>query len=69
MLRDQGIQRVELLLGYLPHVIQEHFGDGGRFGVEIGYSVSVADDQTDARLRERAAALAVEKMRRLHHFR
>jgi D-glycero-D-manno-heptose 1,7-bisphosphate phosphatase len=51
MLRDQGIQRVELLLGYLPHVIQEHFGDGGRFGVEIGYSVSGADDQTVSRLR------------------
>jgi D-glycero-D-manno-heptose 1,7-bisphosphate phosphatase len=51
MLRDQGIQRVELLLGYLPQVIQEHFGDGGRFGVEIGYSVSGADDQTVSRLR------------------
>lgn len=51
MLREQGIRRVELLLGYLPEVVQEHFGDGSRFGVDIGYSVSGADDLTVSRLR------------------
>ena len=40
MLREQGFERVLLLLGYLPEVIQEHFGDGSGFGVEIDYSVS-----------------------------
>jgi histidinol-phosphate phosphatase family protein len=50
MLREQGFERVLLLLGYLPNVIQDHFGDGSRFGVEIGYSVSGADDLTVSRL-------------------
>ena len=51
MLRDQGIERVELLLGYRPEVVQDHFGDGSRFGLDIGYSVSGADDLTVSRLR------------------
>ena len=50
MLREQGFERVLLLLGYLPEVIQDHFGDGSRFGVEIDYSVSGADDLTVSRL-------------------
>ena len=32
MLREQGFERVLLLLGYLPEVVQDHFGDGSRFG-------------------------------------
>lgn len=51
MLREQGFERVELLLGYLPDVVHDHFGDGSRFGVEIGYSVSSPDDLTASRLR------------------
>lgn len=51
MLRDQGFERVLLLLGYLPEVIQDYFGDGGRFGVEMSYSVSLPDDHTVRRLR------------------
>lgn len=39
MLRDQGITNVVLLVGYLGSYIQEHFGDGSRFGVSIQYSV------------------------------
>jgi D-glycero-D-manno-heptose 1,7-bisphosphate phosphatase len=50
MLRDQGFERVLLLLGYLPEVIQDYFGDGYRFGVEISYSVSWPDYQTVRRL-------------------
>jgi histidinol-phosphate phosphatase family protein len=50
MLRGQGFERVLLLLGHLPEVIQEHFGDGGAFGVEIDYSVSGADDLTVSRI-------------------
>ena len=30
MLREQGFERVLMLLGYLPEVIQDHFGDGSR---------------------------------------
>ncbi|MDQ6749546.1 MAG: HAD-IIIA family hydrolase [Actinomycetota bacterium] len=51
MLGEQGIERVELLLGYLPQVVQDHFGDGSRLGVDISYSVSGADDLTVSRLR------------------
>jgi len=33
MLREQGFERVLLLLGYLPEAVQRHFGDGRRWGV------------------------------------
>jgi NDP-sugar pyrophosphorylase family protein len=49
--RDQGFERILLLSGYLPEVIQEYFGAGRRWGVEIGYSVSGADDENAGRLK------------------
>jgi histidinol-phosphate phosphatase family protein len=49
-LRDQGFQRILLLLGYLPDVIRDHFGDGARFGVEITYSVTDVANDTGRRL-------------------
>jgi NDP-sugar pyrophosphorylase family protein len=49
-LRDQGFQRILLLLGYLPDVIRNYFGDGSRFGLKIDYSVSDVDDDTGRRL-------------------
>ena len=51
MLRDQGVQRILLLLGYLPEVIQEYFGDGKRWGVTIEYSVTPVEDETGRRLK------------------
>ena len=56
MLRDQGIERVLLLLGYLADVVQEHLGDGSELGVEIEYAVTAADDLTGSRM-TRAAGL------------
>ncbi len=50
MLRDAGITRVVLLLGYMPEVIQAYFGDGRRWGLEISYSVSPVEDETGARV-------------------
>jgi histidinol-phosphate phosphatase family protein len=50
MLRKNGFERVLLLLGYLPDVIIEHFGDGSRFGVSIEYDVLTADDLTAYRV-------------------
>ena len=50
MLREQGFERVLMLLGYLPEVIQEHFGDGTGLGVEIDYEVTDPDDQTTTRV-------------------
>src|SRR3954471_10680580 len=50
MLREQGFQRVLLLLGYLPEVVTDHFGDGSAWGLDIDYSISGADDLTVSRV-------------------
>jgi D-glycero-D-manno-heptose 1,7-bisphosphate phosphatase len=50
-LSDQGIERILLLLGYLPDSIKDHFGDGSRWGVSISYSVTPAEVQTGTRVR------------------
>ncbi len=50
-LRDQGITRILLLLGYKAEVIPRHFADGRRWGVALDYSVSSEDDETGRRLR------------------
>jgi histidinol-phosphate phosphatase family protein len=50
-LRDQGFQKVMLLLGYLPEVVQEYFGDGNDWGIKIEYAISAVDDETGRRLK------------------
>jgi histidinol-phosphate phosphatase family protein len=50
-LREQGFERVLLLLGYLPEVVQDYFGDGRRFGMRIEYSVTGVDDETGRRVK------------------
>jgi len=57
MLRDQGFERILLLLGYLPDVIIGHFGDGRGLGVDITYSVTKPDDLTALRVRHAAPLL------------
>jgi len=37
-LRDQGISRVVLCVGYLGEMIREEFGDGNSVGIQIEYS-------------------------------
>ncbi len=51
MLRDQGFKRVLLLLGYLPDVVRDYFGDGRKWGLEIDYSVTPIEDKTGRRLK------------------
>ena len=51
MLRDAGIQRVLLLVGYRAEKIVDHFGDGSRFGLPIAYSFGPVDNETGTRLR------------------
>jgi histidinol-phosphate phosphatase family protein len=51
MLREQGFERVLLLLGYLPEVVQDYFGDGSRFGIDVDYSVTGPDDLTVHRMK------------------
>lgn len=54
MLRDQGFDRILMLLGYLPEVITDHFGDGSRLGVKIEYDITDADDLTAYRVQHAA---------------
>ena len=39
-----------ILLGYLPDVVQNHFGDGRRWGVRIDYSVTAPEQLTSSRV-------------------
>ncbi len=38
LLREKGIKRVVLCVGYLGEMIQEYVGDGSRWGLEVQYS-------------------------------
>jgi histidinol-phosphate phosphatase family protein len=53
-LREQGFERVLLLLGYLPEVVQDYFGDGRQWGLKIEYSVTPVEDNTGRRLKRAA---------------
>ncbi len=50
-LRDQGFERFLLLLGHLPKVVMDHFGDGSAWGVDVEYGISGPDDLTASRVR------------------
>jgi D-glycero-D-manno-heptose 1,7-bisphosphate phosphatase len=56
-LAEQGFERVLMLLGYLPDIIRDYFGDGSAFGIRIDYSGSDADDLTAKRLQIAEAKL------------
>jgi NDP-sugar pyrophosphorylase family protein len=49
---EGGLRRFVLLTGYRAEVIEEHFGDGTRFGVEIEYSRESEPLGTGGALRE-----------------
>ncbi len=51
LLRDQGFKKFLLLLGYLPDVVKNYFGDGGKWGVQIDYSVTAVEDLTGRRVK------------------
>ena len=50
-LREQGFERVLLLLGYKAEQIIDYCGDGKRFGLKIDYSVSALEDDTGRRIK------------------
>ncbi len=52
-----GIYEVLLLLGYLPDVIIDYFGDGSKFGVKIKYHITHIDFDTGARIKSAAEML------------
>jgi len=51
-LKEQGIENVLLLLGYMPGAIQDYFGDGGEYGLKIEYSVTDVEDETGFRIKK-----------------
>lgn len=51
LLRKQGFERILVLLGYLPQVVQDYFGDGSKWGVRIEYSVSAVENETGRRIK------------------
>jgi histidinol-phosphate phosphatase family protein len=50
LLKEQGIDEIVLLLGYLSEKVVEHFGDGEEFGIKILYSISPVEDDTGLRI-------------------
>lgn len=51
LLRENGILRIVLLLGYLPEKIVDHFKDGSKFGVRIDYSIGDVSFDTGKRIK------------------
>jgi NDP-sugar pyrophosphorylase family protein len=45
-LREAGVRRVQIVVGWREEVVREHFGDGVKFGVAIEYVRQVVQDGT-----------------------
>lgn len=45
-----GIDKILILLGYLPNKIMEYLGDGSRYGVEIIYDITPVEFNTGERI-------------------
>ncbi len=51
LLKENGIEEIVLLLGYLPDKIKEYFGDGLNFGIKIKYLVGDVSFETGKRIK------------------
>ena len=45
-LRDAGVERILIVVGYRADVVQDFFGDGTAFGVQVEYTTQVVQDGT-----------------------
>jgi UDP-N-acetylglucosamine diphosphorylase / glucose-1-phosphate thymidylyltransferase / UDP-N-acetylgalactosamine diphosphorylase / glucosamine-1-phosphate N-acetyltransferase / galactosamine-1-phosphate N-acetyltransferase len=45
-LRDSGVQKILVVIGYRKEVVMDHFGDGSELGVEIVYVEQIRQDGT-----------------------
>src|ERR1700675_1892130 len=45
-LRDAGVQKILIVIGYRKEVVIGHFGDGSGLGVEIVYAEQIRQDGT-----------------------
>lgn len=52
LLKENGIEEIIILTGYLHEKIEDYFKDGKRFGLKIKYSFSPAEDETGTRIRK-----------------
>ncbi len=59
-LADQGFRNVVLLVGYLGHMVEEHFRDGSDFGVSLRYGYEDRPLGTAGALRKALNLLASE---------
>ena len=59
-LRQFGISRALLLIGYLGEQVRNHFGDGGRFGMDLQYCEEKTPLGTGGALRQAIDALHEE---------
>ena len=51
-LRDNGFERVLILLGYRAEFIVQYYGSGENLGIEIEYSITDVSNETGKRLQE-----------------
>lgn len=51
LLKENGIEEVILLLGYLPEKIKKYFGNGSKFGINIKYSIGDVSFETGKRIK------------------
>ena len=45
-LRDAGIRKILVVVGYRKEVVQDHFQDGSAFGIQVTYAEQVSQDGT-----------------------
>jgi len=57
LVQAQGFERVLLLLGYLPQPVQQHYGDGSRWGLRLECAISPVEDETGSRLKRAASRI------------
>lgn len=60
-LRMHGVDRIVFATNYLSEKIEEHFGDGSRFGVEMRYAIESSPLGTGGAIRNAAKHLWVQE--------
>jgi len=45
-LRDAGVRKLLIIVGYRPEVVQKLFGDGSRYAIDIHYTTQITQDGT-----------------------
>ena len=66
LLRQHGVRRVVLAVGYLGRVIERHIGDGSAFDLEVHYSHDASDQAGTAGAVRRALPLLGESFLALY---